>query len=246
MNQPSRRERWKVRVLKTPSLSHGTRLFLVHTLAKYMKADGFVSRPRWKLASEAGISERQVTRYMSNAVETGWLNVIQAGYRTMTAEYEATFPNPNSGTQDVSLSEPGKGDANGPSLEVTNTSPIHAGKRDVGRPTTSSTTTRPLKVVSIEHSAGHLFSSLRLSLQSGCKTNETTGWVSATCASFNLGGDRAATTVPLHLPGLSSVKGSAVRSLSGCGRKAKAHRRGADFPAAGVAACRAGLAGRTS
>ena len=141
-SEPSRREKWKVRVLKTPTLTHGTRLFLVHTLSKHMKADGFVSRPRWKLAADAGISERQVTRYITNAVNLGWLETIQAGYRSMTAEYQAQFPNHQSGTQDVSLSDDEKGDANGPPLRVTNTSLIHAGKRDVGRPTTSSTTTR--------------------------------------------------------------------------------------------------------
>lgn len=144
--QPSRRERWKARVLKTPTLSHGTRLFLVHNLAKHMKADGFISRPRWKLAADAGVSERQVTRYMSNAVAAGWLVTIQVGYRSMTAEYQATFPDTQSGTQDVPHSKPIKRDVNKPSLGVTNTSRIHGRKRDVGRPTTSSTTTRPFEV----------------------------------------------------------------------------------------------------
>lgn len=145
---PSRREKWKGRVVKANALSHGTRMFLVHTLSKHMKADGFVSHPRWKLASDAGISERQVTRYITNAVNTGWLVTLQPGYRSMTAEYQATFPNPQSGTQDVSLSEPEKGDANRPSLGVTNTSRFPAQKGDVGRPTTSSSTTRPCVVAS--------------------------------------------------------------------------------------------------
>lgn len=140
--EPGRRDRWKTRVLKTPTLTHGTRLFLVHTLSKHMKADGFVSRPRWKLAAEAGISERQVSRYIANAVTLGWLVTIQSGYRSMTAEYQASFPNPQSGTQNVPHSEPEKGEVNGPPLRGTNTSRIHAGKRDVVRPTTSSTTTR--------------------------------------------------------------------------------------------------------
>ena len=178
-NPPSRRDKWKTRVLKTPTLSHGTRLFLVHTLAKHMKADGFVCHPRKKLAWEANLSERQVTRYMGKAVDAGWLVVLQPGYRTMTAEYQAVFPTPNSGTQDVSLSEPEKGDANKPSFGVTNTSRFPVEKGDIGRPTTSSSTTRPLRVVRDRTNAQSATapSSMRLSSLTARQQNRTV-WLS--------------------------------------------------------------------
>lgn len=174
-NAPSTREKWKTRVLRTSTLSHGTRLFLVHTLSKHMKVDGWVSYPRKKLAWEANLSERQVTRYISKAVEAGWLKVSKPGFRTSTAEYFAAFPEAKSGTQDVPLSEPEKRDANGPAFGVTNTSRFLAEKGDIGRPTTSSSTTRPLRVVRDRTNAQSLTppSSLRLSSLTARQQNRT-------------------------------------------------------------------------
>lgn len=149
---PNRRDKWKARVPKTPSLSHGTRLFLVHVLARHMASDGFVSRPRHELAAEAGVSPRQVARYISSAVANGWLVLVAGGYRTMTAEYQATFPEAQRVTHNVTLSEPVKGDMNVHPIGGTIASPYSAGKGDAMRHTTSREPTRPSGVESVRTS----------------------------------------------------------------------------------------------
>lgn len=126
----SRREKWKDRVLKTTTLSHGTRLFLLHTLAKHMAADGFVCRSKDKLATQANLSERQVQRYISNAIGAGWLALTNTPGRGIVPEYQAMFPNRKRETQDVSLYNDQKGDANRLPLRVTNTSPFSADESD--------------------------------------------------------------------------------------------------------------------
>src|SRR5690348_5599621 len=130
---PSRRDKWKLAVLKTNTLSHGTRLFLVHTLAKNMAADGFVCRPKEKLAGQAHLSERQVQRYISNAVALGWLVLTNRPSRGVVPEYQATFPNRKRETQNVSLYIVQKGDVNKPPLGGTKASPFSRGKTDTAK-----------------------------------------------------------------------------------------------------------------
>lgn len=90
--EPNLRDRWKAAVQRTRTLRAGTRLFLVATLAEHMDARGIACHPRDRLAEHAGVSERQVTNYIKAAREAGWLIVVTPGYRTMTAKYQATFP----------------------------------------------------------------------------------------------------------------------------------------------------------
>lgn len=125
------RDRWAARVVKAKQLPSSTRLFLVSVLTTSMKANGHVSVPRAQLAARLGVDERTVTRHITKARETGWLVVVQHGYRGRTAEYQATFPNAESGTLDVPLSEPEKGDTFYPPFWGTNVSPI---KRESGTP----------------------------------------------------------------------------------------------------------------
>lgn len=103
--QESRRERWKKAVQRDRSLSPSARLFLVATLASKMSADGFVSHPRARLAALAGVTERQVGRYLKGAVEAHWLAPIARGVRGHTAEYQAQFPDEIGGHKDVPLLE---------------------------------------------------------------------------------------------------------------------------------------------
>lgn len=110
---PSRKTRWKNRIQKDRHLSPSVRLFLVATLSEKMSVDGFVSYPRHLLAEAAGVTERQVSRYISSAIDAGWLVTIRHGVRTKTAEYQAVFPDQIAGHQDVTLSACGKPAQNG-------------------------------------------------------------------------------------------------------------------------------------
>lgn len=103
--QESRRERWKKAVQRDRGLTPSARLFLVATLASKMSADGFVSHPRARLAALAGVTERQVGRYLRSAVAAQWLTPITRGVRGHTAEYQAQFPDEIAGHLDVPLSE---------------------------------------------------------------------------------------------------------------------------------------------
>jgi hypothetical protein len=145
MGRPNRREKWKPKVQRTGTLPPAARLFLVGVLAPQMDANGFVSVPRRILAARAGVSERRVTRFITQAKEAGWLVVVQPGYRSMTAVYQATFPDVNSGNKVFPLSEPETGRESGntrdPHCAGTECSPITPGKREQSVPTTSSSTT---------------------------------------------------------------------------------------------------------
>ena len=122
--RPCRRDRWKAAVTKTPSLHAATRLFLTNTLVAHMKADGKVCYPRKRLAAEAGITERAVSRHVQRAREVGWLVVVSPGYRTSTAEYQASFPDVGKGDGHVTLSNDQKGDGTKHPLWVTEASPF--------------------------------------------------------------------------------------------------------------------------
>lgn len=161
MNQPNRRDKWKVRVQRDRNLSGQARLFLVATLAPKMKSDGKVSQPRKKLAAAAGVSERMVTKYITQAKEAGWLVVVQPGYRSMTAVYQASFPDPKEGTNEFPLyqgqNEPERGNYKDPHCAGTDEFPHSPEERGNYRvPTTSSSTTRRLSVVGTDRNVSHL------------------------------------------------------------------------------------------
>lgn len=143
MARQSRRDRWKGSVQKDRNLSAEARLFLVACLAPKMNAQGFVSVPRKRLANHAGVSERQVTNYVKAAKDAGWLLVVQAGYRTMTAVYQASFPNTKAGSLEFPLSETESGKRKDPHCAGSLDFPLSA--EESGKswfPSTSSSTTR--------------------------------------------------------------------------------------------------------
>lgn len=161
MTAPNRRDKWKVRVQRDRKLAAETRLFLVAVLAPKMKANGIVSQPRKHLATASGVSERMVTKYIKQAKDAGWLAVIQPGYRSMTAVYQAQFPDWNEGTTEFPLSngqtEPKRGNYKDPHCAGTHEFPLSPEERGNYRvPTTSSTTTRRLSVVVTDRSVTHL------------------------------------------------------------------------------------------
>lgn len=179
---PNRRDKWTSRVSRTQSVPPAARLFLVTVLAKKMDAEGHVSEPRKKLAAAAGVSERRVTRFITQAKEAGWLVVVQAGYRSMTAEYQASFPTPNSGNSVFSHSEPiseaESGNKMDPHCAGTECSPITPRKREQSVPTTSSSTTRRLRVVpsanrTRPHNAGRMDGSRRCVVRLGLGMNQS-------------------------------------------------------------------------
>lgn len=141
MSRQNHRDRWAAKVIKAKALPSSTRLFLSSVLVRDMRANGHVSVPRAQLAARLGVDERTITRHVTKARETGWLVVVQAGYRGRTAEYQATFPNTESGTSSVPLSEPLKGDTFYPPFRGTNVSPFPTRKRDIWCPTKGSSTT---------------------------------------------------------------------------------------------------------
>lgn len=106
MTRANRRDRWKQGVQRDRTVPAPVRLFLIGTLAPRMTAQGIISCPRRRLAETAGVTERQVARYTSLARERGWLTVVSPGYRTMTAVYQAVFPDAKGGHEDVTHSEP--------------------------------------------------------------------------------------------------------------------------------------------
>ena len=108
----------------------GTRLILTETLCLHMKADGKVCHPRKRLAAEAKISERAVSRHIQRARDIGWLMVVSPGYRTSTAEYQASFPDAGKGDGSVTLSTDQKGDGTKHPLWVTAVSPFPRVKGD--------------------------------------------------------------------------------------------------------------------
>ena len=126
---PNRRDKWRLAVAKAKGLHPTTRLFLTTTLADHMKANGHVSHPRHRLAAEFGVSPRRVSAHIQKAKETGWLTVVLAGHRGMTAEYQATFPNRERVTGSDTLSAR-KGDAYKHPKWVTETSPFPGVKGD--------------------------------------------------------------------------------------------------------------------
>lgn len=216
-NAPSRRDKWKTRVGKTQSVPPAARLFLLTVLAPKMNAEGHVSVPRKKLAAAAGVSERRVTRFITQAKEAGWLVVVQAGYRTMTAEYQASFPNPESGNNVFSHSEPERGNKTSPHCAGTECSPIHGGKREQSVPTTSSSTTRPLRVVrgtDRTFSANLTPRSLRCAFGFGLSTHRRNPTARTTCPTQprTVDGHRAAAVMsPVAIPASGAVP--ATRSV---------------------------------
>ena len=126
---PNRRDKWRLAVAKAKGLHPTTRLFLTTTLADHMKANGHVSHPRHRLAAEFGVSPRRISAHIQKAKETGWLTVVLAGHRGMTAEYQATFPNRERVTGSDTLSRE-KGNAYKHPKWVTETSPIPGVKGD--------------------------------------------------------------------------------------------------------------------
>lgn len=175
---PNRRDRWKVRVQRDRKLYAEARLFLVATLAGHMRADGKVSWPRKRLASEHGVSERMVSKYIHAAKEAGWLIVVQPGFRTVTAVYEATFPNEKAGTDEGALFEPER--VNHKDTLCAGTDEFSLLPNERGNPwvptiTTSATTERR---TSARHAkSAHPASSMRLSspTQQAHKRNEWPG-----------------------------------------------------------------------
>lgn len=139
MSRANRRDRWKQGVQRDRLLPAPARLFLVATLAPRMSAQGIVSVPRQKLAASAGVSQRQVTKYITVAKSRGWLTVIQPGYRTMTAVYQGVFPDAKAGTHEFPLSRPESGNSPGPLSAGTHRFPLspeksgnHSGSHQVG------------------------------------------------------------------------------------------------------------------
>lgn len=203
---PNRRDRWKARVQRDRKLYAEARLFLVATLAGHMRADGKVSWPRKKLAAEHGVSERMVSKYISAAKDAGWLIVVQPGFRTMTAVYEATFPNEKGGTDEFTLFEPERGnykDTLSAGTDEFTLLPQERGNSWV--PTTSSSTTRTLRAVPNAQSARRP-SSLRLSSPTGrdAKPNE---WLSPRHLGSLQPGRRSTPSGAAPLSGLESCKG---------------------------------------
>lgn len=146
MPRQNRRERWKSGVQRDRACPAPVRLFLVATLAPRMTAQGIVSVPRKRLAELAGVSERQVTKYVTTAKKRGWLLVVSPGYRTMTAVYQASFPDAKGGTHVFPLSEAESGNSPGPLSAGTHRFPLsivesgnHSGSHQVGTyvPTTA-------------------------------------------------------------------------------------------------------------
>lgn len=121
---PCYRDRWVTAVIKTPTLPASTRLFLTSVLARHMKADGWVSVPRTKLADEIGETERAVSRHIQRAKDAGWVVVLKCGYRGQQAEYGARIPDAKRVTVVVTLLNEPKGDRNWYPFRVTDRSPI--------------------------------------------------------------------------------------------------------------------------
>lgn len=168
----NRRERWVSRVIKDRAMPSGTRLFLSGVLAKHMRASGHVSCPRPTLARDLGTDERTVTRHITRAKDAGWLVVVKPGYRGSTAEYQATFPDAESGTTGVPLSGAQKAGQVLPPNHGTELSPFLDGKRDNWCPTKEVPTgTSPLAALNGDASGANDRDALALENERDSKSN---------------------------------------------------------------------------
>lgn len=89
---------WTEAIERSGVLSPATKLTML-ALARKMKRDGFVTRPRAELAAAVGRSERTVARHLQQAFEAGLLRQTGAGYEGHTATYQGTIPTPGEGQQ---------------------------------------------------------------------------------------------------------------------------------------------------
>ena len=170
---PNRRDRWKAQLATSPSVPPACRLFCVNVLAKHMNASGIVSVPRYRLAHQANVSERRVTQFITQAKEGGWLVVVQAGYRTMTAVYQATFPDSESGNRAFPLSTGKSGKDASPLSAGRECSRITEGKREESVPASSTYTgTRPETAIFPQYADGPV--PLGFEIETKSKKNPTT------------------------------------------------------------------------
>lgn len=62
-------------------------------LARLMRSDGTLDRPRDELVERTGVEQRTLGRHLQLAVELGWLVRTRRGQKHVTAVYRATLPN---------------------------------------------------------------------------------------------------------------------------------------------------------
>jgi hypothetical protein len=86
------RDRWLPHVLDGHTgASYGCRLMLTVMYFR-MTEKGYVSVPRTELADILGVGDRQVTRWIREAIDARLLDKVGGGYHGRTAEYAAVIP----------------------------------------------------------------------------------------------------------------------------------------------------------